>query len=207
MVRYNPLVDDMTGDLEDQELVVRAQAGNREALEILIKRHQSWIYNIVLRMIYHRDDAQDVTQEILIKLVTKLSSFEGKSSLRTWLYRIVVNHVLNMKRGRVESATTNFGDFGRGLDNTPDMDLPDHLSVPVDVQMLVDEARISCTSAMLLCLNREQRLVYILGEIFGVTDGIGAELLEISRENFRQRLGPRPPGPSQLHAGKMRAYQ
>jgi RNA polymerase sigma factor (sigma-70 family) len=179
----------MSADLEDQELVVRAQAGNREALEALIKRHQSWIYNIVLRMIYHRDDAEDATQEILIKLVTKLSSFEGKSSLRIWLYRIVVNHVLNMKRGRVESATTDFGDFGRSLDNTPDMDLPDQRSLPVDVQLLVDEARISCTSAMLLCLNREQRLVYILGEIFGVTDSIGAELLEVSRENFRQRLG------------------
>jgi RNA polymerase sigma factor (sigma-70 family) len=189
MVRYNPLIDGMTADLEDQELVARAQDGNREALEVLIKRHQSWIYNIVLRMIYHPDDAQDATQEILIKLVTKLSSFEGRSSFRTWLYRIAVNHVLNMKRGRLESATMSFEDFGRGLDNTPDMDLPDQLSVPVDVQLLVDEARISCTSAMLLCLNREQRLVYILGEIFGVTDSIGAELLEISRENFRQKLG------------------
>jgi len=189
MVRYNPLIDGLTADLEDQELVARAQDGNREALEVLIKRHQSWIYNIVLRMIYHPDDAQDATQEILIKLVTKLSSFEGRSSFRTWLYRIAVNHVLNMKRGRLESATMSFEDFGRGLDNTPDMDLPDQLSVPVDVQLLVDEARISCTSAMLLCLNREQRLVYILGEIFGVTDSIGAELLEISRENFRQKLG------------------
>jgi RNA polymerase sigma factor (sigma-70 family) len=189
MVRYNPLIDGMTADLEDQELVARAQDGNREALEVLIKRHQSWIYNLVLRMIYHPDDAQDATQEILFKLVTKLSSFEGRSSFRTWLYRIAANHVLNMKRGRLESATMSFEDFGRGLDNTPDMDLPDQLSVPVDVQLLVDEARISCTSAMLLCLNREQRLVYILGEIFGVTDSIGAELLEISRENFRQRLG------------------
>jgi hypothetical protein len=41
---------------------------------------------------------------------------------------------------------------------------------------------------MLLCLDREQRLVYILGEIFSVSDAVGAELLEISRDNFRQRL-------------------
>src|SRR6185295_2060968 len=51
-----------------------------------------------------------------------------------------------------------------------------------------DEARIGCTSGMLLCLDREQRLIYILGAIFGVTDGVGGELLEISRENFRQKL-------------------
>jgi len=56
------------------------------------------------------------------------------------------------------------------------------------VQLLVDEARIGCTSGMLLCLDREQRLVYVLGEIFGVIDAIGAELLEISRQNFRQKL-------------------
>jgi hypothetical protein len=47
---------------------------------------------------------------------------------------------------------------------------------------------ISCVSGMLLCLDREQRFIYILGEIFGVTDAVAAELLEISCENFRQRL-------------------
>ena len=69
-----------------------------------------------------------------------------------------------------------------------DHDLPDPSAVPADVQLLVDEARIGCSSGMLLCLDREQRLVYILGEIFGVTDVVGAELLEISRDNFRQKL-------------------
>src|SRR5262245_16105736 len=69
-----------------------------------------------------------------------------------------------------------------------DLDLPDQHSVPVDVRLLVEEARLSCTTGMLLCLDREQRLVYILGEIFEVTDVVGAELLEISRETFRQRV-------------------
>jgi len=60
--------------------------------------------------------------------------------------------------------------------------------VPADLQLLVDESRISCSSGMLLCLSREQRLVYILGEIFGTSDAVGAELLETSRDNFRQKL-------------------
>jgi hypothetical protein len=47
---------------------------------------------------------------------------------------------------------------------------------------------IGCTSGMLLCLSREQRIVYVLGEIFGVTDTVGAELLETSRDAFRQKL-------------------
>jgi len=184
----NPLAESAASDPEDRELARQAQGGNREALEELVTRHQAWIYNIVLRMVYLPQDAEDATQEILVKLITKLSTFAGKSSFRTWLYRIAVNHVLNMKRTRADLAEWSFARYGDGLDATPDMDLPDPRSVPADVQLLVDEARITCTTGMLLCLDREQRLVYILGEIFGVTDVVGAELLETSRENFRQRL-------------------
>ncbi len=188
MIESNPLTETVTGDPEDQLLVKQVQEGNREALERLIKRHQGWVYNIVLRMMYLPHDAEDTTQEILIKLITKLSTFQGKSSFRTWLYRIVVNHVLNMQRGRAEAVGWNFTAYGRGLDSAEDAELPDPNSVPADVQLLVDEARIGCTSGMLLCLDREQRLIYILGDIFGVTDAVGAELLEISRDNFRQKL-------------------
>ena len=93
-----------------------------------------------------------------------------------------------MKRARGEQIEWTFDKYGGGLSSAPDADLPDERAVPVDVQLLVDEARIGCTSGMLLCLTREQRLTYILGEIFGVSDVVGAELLEISRANFRQKL-------------------
>jgi len=184
----NPFTRAAETESEDRELVSRAQAGSREALEQLISRHQPWIYNIVLRIVYLPEDAEDATQEILIKVITKLSTFQGRSSFSTWLYRMVVNHVLNLKRGRAEGASWTFSRYGQSLDGTPDMDLPDPKSVPADVQLLVDEARIGCTTGMLLCLDREQRLVYVLGEIFGVVDGVGADLLETTRENYRQKL-------------------
>jgi RNA polymerase sigma factor (sigma-70 family) len=184
----NPFTDAPDAESEDLELVRRAQAGNREALEHLITRHQAWIYNIALRMVYLPEDAEDATQEILIKVITKLSTFEGRSRFSTWLYRLVVNHILNLRRGRAEAAGWTFERYGASLDGTPDMELPDPNTVPADLKLLVDEARIGCTTGMLLCLDREQRLVYVLGEIFGVTDAIGAELLEISRPNFRQKL-------------------
>ena len=184
----NLLLERAASDPDDRELVRQAQGGDKDALEQLVTRHQAWIYNIVIRMVYLPEDAQDATQEILVKLITKLSTFAGKSTFRTWLYRIVVNHALNMKRGRADNAGWTFTRYGDSLDATPNMDLPDPRSVPADVQLLVDEARIGCTSGMLLCLDREQRLTYILGEILGVTDVVGAELLEISRENFRQKL-------------------
>ncbi len=183
----NPFTETQTQDPEAQ-LVAQAQSGSRDALEQLVTRHQRWIYNVVLRMVCLPQDAEDITQEILIKLVTKLSTFEGRSSFRTWLYRIAVNHVLNMKRTRLEEFGWTFESYAGGLKNAPDQELPDPRHVPVDLQLLVDEARLGCTAGMLLCLSREQRLVYILGEIFGVTDIVGGELLEVSRDNFRQKL-------------------
>src|SRR5436309_9426443 len=82
----------------------------------------------------------------------------------------------------------SFGCYAHGLERTPDLDLPDPSSVPVDLRLLVDEARLSCMSGMLLCLDREQRLVYILGAIFNVTDKVGSEMTGLSRDNFRQKL-------------------
>ena len=188
MADLHPLVDSEQADHEDQALVMRAQAGDRVALEDWVRRHQVWIHNIAIRMLADPQDAEDATQEILVKALTRLSSFEGRSTFRTWLYRIVVHHVLNVQRGWRESPTLNFGCIAHELDFTPDLDLPDQSTVPADVRLLVDEARIGCTSGMLLCLDRDQRLIYILGEIFAVTDAVAAELLELSRENFRQRL-------------------
>jgi RNA polymerase sigma factor (sigma-70 family) len=139
-------------------------------------------------MLGHPQDAEDATQEVLVKALTRLSTFEGRSRFRTWLYRIVVNHVLNTKRGRREPADLTFACYAHGLDATPDGDLPDASTAPADVRLLVEEARLTCTGGMLLCLDREQRLAYVLGEIFGATDAVGADLLEISRDLFRQRL-------------------
>src|SRR3990172_8704104 len=191
MVRNpNPFTDVAAGEGRDQELVQLAKGGSQAALEELVVRHQAWIYNLALRMVHRPEDAKDATQEVLIKLFTRLSTFEGHSSLRTWLYRIVINHLLNMKRSRAEARKITFEQYGRNLDDTPDaeLEMPDPQAVPADEQLLIAEARIGCTSGMLLCLDRGQRLVFILGSIFGVSDTTGAELLDLSRDNFRQRL-------------------
>ncbi|OWY70188.1 RNA polymerase subunit sigma-70 [cyanobacterium TDX16] len=184
----NPFTEAEGSNQEDSALVDRARNGDREALESLILRHQAWIYNIAVRMVFHPNDAEEVTQEVLVKVITRLGSFKGESQFRTWLYRIVANHVLNMKRGRAESQTTTFAAYGAAIDRTPDHDLPDPHSVPVDVPLLVEEAKVSCTMGMLLCLDRRQRLVFALGEILGASDTMGGEVLEISPDNFRQCL-------------------
>ena len=184
---FNPFAE-ITGDPDDGELILQARGGSREALEKLVLRHQAWIYNIALRMVFQPEDAEEVTQEVLVKAVTRLSSFKGESSFRTWLYRITANHVLNMKRRGGESLPHTFSSYATAINETPDLDLPDPKTVPVDVPLLVEEAKISCTTGMLLCLDRKQRLVFTLGEIFGASDTVGGEILEMSPDNFRQNL-------------------
>lgn len=185
---FNPFAESDEGDSTDAELAERATSGDRLALESLVLRHQPWIYNIAVRMVFQPHDAEEVTQEALIKVITRLSTFKGESQFRTWLYRIVANHVLNMKRRRAESQTTTFAAYGAAIESTPDQDLPDPDSVPVDVPLLVEEAKLSCTTGMLLCLDRRQRLIFTLGEILGASDTVGSEVLEMSADNFRQCL-------------------
>ncbi len=182
------LSDDHPDDA-DRELVIRAQTGDRQALEELIERHQPWIYNIAVRMLYSAENAEDATQDILIHMMTGLRTFRGESKFRTWLYRPATNHILNFKKkwAAAEPAYT-FEWFAGDLDATGLADIPDPRTVPVPVEVLIAEAKISCTTAMLLCLDGRQRLVYTLGEIFGVSDSVGAEVVGITAANFRQIL-------------------
>jgi len=185
---FNPFAETATDDTDEATLVRLAQTGDRTALEQLVLRHQAWIYNIAVRMVFHPQDAEEVTQEVLIKAITRLSTFQGDSKFRTWLYRITANHVLNMKRRSAESGVTTFADYAAAINSTPDLDLPDAKGMPVSLPLLVEEAKTSCTMGMLLCLDRKQRLVFILGEVLGVTDTVGGEVLEMTADNFRQCL-------------------
>lgn len=185
---FNPFTEVAADDTTDTTLVERAKNGDRSALEKLVLRHQAWIYNVAVRMVFHPQDAEEVTQEVLVKFITKLSTFNGESKFRTWLYRVAANHVLNMKRRSAETKVTTFADYGAAIGRTPDLDLPDRKTAPVELPVLVEEAKNGCTMGMLLCLDRKQRLVFTLGEILGATDAVGAEVLEMTAENFRQCL-------------------
>jgi uncharacterized protein (TIGR02246 family) len=186
MSTESPFLDEPLVNHDEECTVQLAKDGDRESLEWLARRHSPWIYNIALRMLGHPDDAQDASQEILLKVITRLSTFEGRSSFRTWLYRIAFNHLLTMKRLRRERWT--FEAYGRVLEELPERELVDSTAPSVDVQVWLEEAKIGCTTGLLLCLDREQRLIYILGDIFGVSDRLGAEMLDVSRDNFRQKL-------------------
>lgn len=170
----------------DKELVSSSLSGDKQALTTLIERHQPYIYNVAWKMVLAPDDAWDITQEVLIKVVTNLSKFRQESSFRTWIYRITVNHFLKTNKRKMEQVMTTFEALGEELDSIPNQELTE--TEQFELKEFVEDAKIGCMSGMLLCLSREQRLVFILGEIFEVNHSIASEILEISKDNFRQKL-------------------
>jgi RNA polymerase sigma factor (sigma-70 family) len=170
----------------DNELIQDALSGSKTALERILKQHYNFIYNVALRFVLNPADAQDLTQEAIIKVITKLSQFNYQSEFRTWLYRIVFNHFLNSKRQKMEYAVVSFDEYGLALDNIPNQDVSTFEEKEMEEK--IEDAKIGCMVGMLLCLNREQRMVYILGEIFEIDSKTGSVLLEMSSDNFRQLL-------------------
>jgi RNA polymerase sigma factor (sigma-70 family) len=168
----------------DTELVQRSLDGDRKALEQLIKRHQAFIYNVSLKLVLYPQDAEDVAQDVLIKVITHLSSFHGQSNFRTWLYRIVMNHFLDMKKRRAEDMTSlsRFANDGEALLQVNVTD-EDALS-----EEQIAETQVMCTVGMLMCLSREQRLVYVLGDVFSIDHNTASELLSTTPEAYRQQL-------------------
>jgi RNA polymerase sigma factor (sigma-70 family) len=177
-----------SGAEDDVREVAAAKAGDLAALDALLRRHRPWVLGLALRMVWRREAAEDATQEILVKAVTHLGGFEGRSAFATWLYRVAVNHLLNVRKSEMEAQSMTFADMGRSLDECVDSELPDEAALPVGHGLLVEEAKLGCITAMLMCLDRRQRAAFILGEVFGVTSEQGGEVLEASAENFRQLL-------------------
>ncbi|MFT7073990.1 MAG: RNA polymerase sigma factor (sigma-70 family) [Patiriisocius sp.] len=171
---------------ENLVLVDKVLEGDSKALDKLVDIHQAFIYNVAWKMTHSNEDALDLTQEVLIKIITKLSTFKRKSAFRTWLYRIVFNEFLQTKRKVKEEVFSSFEVHDQQLNAVPDPEL-----TPEEALELKDYARevkFRCTSAMLICLDREQRLIYLLGDTFGIDHNLGAEIFGISKQNFRVKL-------------------
>jgi RNA polymerase sigma factor (sigma-70 family) len=176
--------DAATGD-NDLALVGAALVGDKESLERLILNHQAWIYNLAFRMIMDHDDASDITQEIIIRIITNLGSYDPvKAAFRTWVYRIVVNHVLNMKRRKFETRIHDFDAYVSIIERLSD----DTVYAQPDEALLAEEVKVGCMMGMLLCLKRPERMAFLLGAVFAVRDTVGSEVMGVSRDSFRQML-------------------
>jgi RNA polymerase sigma factor (sigma-70 family) len=151
-----------TPTLED--IVRQALAGDRDALDRLVRALQGDLYGLALRMLWNREDAEDATQEILVRIVTRLSQFNFQSRVKTWAYRIAVNYILDTKKSAIERLHLNFDRFAENLAGGLEPVSADD----AEQSLLIDEVKVGCSLAMLQCLDRPHRLAYVLGEIMEV---------------------------------------
>ena len=162
----------------------RAIDGDRNALQELVRALQGDIYGLALRMLCNREDAEDATQEILVRIVTHLSQFDFRSKLKTWAYRVAVNYILDVKKSPVERLHLSFEQFAEDLTAGLSLEAPEE----TERSLLIEEVKVGCTLGMLQCLDRLHRLAYILGEILDLPGPEAAEALGISPDLFRKHL-------------------
>ena len=101
-------------------------------------------------------DAEDATQDILLRMITHLSSFRGDSSFTTWVFSIAANHLKNYKKHMFAHYPLNFGYYGDDIENRKIQDVPD-LTQNVEKDILAEELKMSCTNVILQCLDAESR--------------------------------------------------
>ena len=167
--------------------IARAKSGDRDALESVVRAVQKDVYSLAIRFLWHPQDAEDATQEILIRVLTGLGGFRGGSGFRTWVYRVACNALLTLRKQRMEQQSLSFEQFGEDLAHGLS-DAPLRLEDDLSQGLLLEEVKIGCTLAMLQCLDRDHRLAYILGEIMELDHIQAADVLETTPSAFRKRL-------------------
>lgn len=176
----------MTEPIDLDMLAEEARSGSKEALERLVMEVQGYIYNLALRMLQLPMDAEDATQEILVKLITHLGQFRGDSRFTTWMYRVASNHLLNRVQTGKERLLT-FDGLAAGLEESLSAGETGMEEAYADSE-LSEQVKRHCTLGMLVCLSRRDRIVLVLGELLGLAGDEAASVLGLSSAAYRQRL-------------------
>lgn len=181
----------------DDELLARWSAGAREALEELFRRYRMLAYRVAYRLLGNEADALDAVQEGFVKVLTHLESFQGRSTFKTWLLRVVSNAALDLgrQRGRrellsLETSDSEDGDWAQPMTgDDPGLGLE-----RADLRELLDRALATLPAAQrrTFVLHAEAELSYReVAEVMGISIGTVMSRLYYARQKLRAYLGRR----------------
>ncbi|MGC8887956.1 MAG: sigma-70 family RNA polymerase sigma factor [Verrucomicrobiia bacterium] len=171
---------------DDVTLVKRAQNGDLEAYDELVRRYQERIYSVIYNMTSNRDITDDLAQETFIKAFRALKSFKGDSSFYTWLYRIAVNKTLNHIKKQKEAYTMSLNDLDVNVEHHPDIVSLISEKTPLR-EVGLNELQKKLNAA-LLKLSEKHRLVVVLHDIEGIPHDEIAKILGCNSGTVRSRL-------------------
>lgn len=186
----------------DLAAVERASVGESSAFEALVRKYQGWVFTLAYRMLGDRAEAEDMAQEIFLKVYRALPQFEGKSTFSTWLYTIATNHCLNhlesrRRRPRLQEmigpARTE-GNPDPVEDWRPDpAPGADRVLEQADLRRLIQEQllRLTPEHRAILVLRDIQGLAYEeIGGLLGLEPGTVRSRLHRARMDLKERLKP-----------------
>lgn len=163
----------------DEELIRRASGGDVDAFEKIYRAHSGFVYNVAYRVLGHKEDAEEVTQEVFVNVYRKLNTFEFQSALKTWIYRMTVNSAINYAKKRSRYTDRHMEYDGRQDAAAPQSPAEDVVEREGREQMLND---------MLAELNEDQRACLILRAVQGLSYEEIAQTLDININTVRTRL-------------------
>jgi RNA polymerase sigma-70 factor (ECF subfamily) len=160
-----------------EDVLVKASQGDLQAFEEVYKASSSFVYNVALRIVNNKEDAQEVTQEVFLIIYNKLKSFRFESSFKTWAYRITANYAINFAKKNSRTKTVAFDEsWDQGASSSE-----------VDKQM--DQEHQSIVVEKLLGeITPDQRACVVLRNIEGLSYQEIALALNININTVRSRL-------------------
>ncbi len=174
---------------EDHQLIVRAQSGDKNALDELLEPHRRSLFSYIYRMVAQREDAEDLLQEVLVRVLTGLPKFRGDAKFKTWLFGIAthvcLDHLRQRHRWRVEAQL--IGEQETDGDPEALKQLQAMTSRP-DFVFEIREHIAFCFSCISRTLPPEEQAALMLREVLGFTAQEAAKILETSEPILRHRL-------------------
>ena len=176
----------------DLELAQRCRRGDAGAFEELYRAHAGRLYNLVFRMAGSADEADDLLQEVFLHAHRKLASFRGDSSLGTWLYRLAVNHCLDVLRGRqakMTRVTDSLDEEGASEPAAVSPSVPTAVS-RIDLERAIAKLPEGCRAAFVLH-DVEGFEHNEVARLMGVSEGTSKSQVHKARMKLRAMLSPR----------------
>ena len=167
-------------------LIKRAVKGDNTAFETLMEKYMGVIYNIALRMSASRDDADDMTQEIMLKIFRSIASFKGNSKFSTWIYRVAVNTCLDELKKKKNKTVLSLDKEFEDDDGTSQIELKDDRPLP---EAVAEQRELKdMVAAAITHLSDEHRAVIVLRDIRGMSYSEIAEIMKCGDGTVKSRI-------------------
>lgn len=167
-------------DKKERSIIQKCQQGDRKAYKHIFLEYKDTVYNVALGMLSNKEDAQDMTQEVFIRVFEKINQFNFKSSFSTWLYRVTVNMCKNelRRRKKQKQDAEELKDYYEQIQ--PSMESPEE-------ELMREERKVKLRQA-LTEIKEDYRTILVLREMEGMSYKELSEVLKCSVGRVKSRL-------------------